>query len=79
MIESIRPGTYQKSVDLTPDDDITFNRTTGLYITTAGDLEVTYFDGTEDTWTAVPSNTILPMAVIKLKEATTATGIKALY
>ena len=78
-MESRREGTYQKSVTLTKSDETVFSKTAGIYVTGTGNLVVVYGDGSEDTWTAVPAKTLLPISIIQLKDATTATGVKALY
>jgi hypothetical protein len=79
VLNSTTQGSYAKSVAITKSDTTVFDLTKALYITGTGNVVVVYQDGSEDTFTAVPANTILPLSVIKVKEATSATGIKALY
>lgn len=70
---------YKKSISVTPSDVTVLSPTRGLYITGTGNLTVVYLDDTEDTFTAIPANTIMPLCVKQVKAATTATNIKALY
>lgn len=72
-------GPYQKSVEVTKSDATVLQPTKGLFITGTGNVVVTYVDGTDATWTGIADLTFLPIQVIKVKDATTATGIKALY
>jgi len=51
----------------------------GLYVGGAGDLVVTMAGGGDITFTAVPAGTILPIRVSKVKAATSATAIVAIY
>jgi hypothetical protein len=67
------------SNSVTPNDNQDLPNTAhGLYVTTGGDVEMVFADGTEDTWT-VPDNFLIPMIVKRVKaENTTASGIKAI-
>lgn len=65
---------------VTPNDSAGISAPFALYIGGAGDLRVTMIDGTDVTFTAVTSGSILPIRVNKVwSTSTTATGIVALY
>jgi hypothetical protein len=66
-----------KSKPVTP-SDTTVIAASSLYVTTGGTVIMVFDDDSEDTWT-VPSFFIIPLAVKKVKAASTATGIKAIY
>lgn len=55
------------------------NRGCNLYVGGTGTLVVTTIDGSEATFAAVPAGTILPVQVVKLKSASTATSVIALW
>lgn len=55
------------------------NRGCNLYVGGAGTLSVTTLDGSDVTFTAVPAGTVLPVQVVKLKSASTATLVIALW
>jgi hypothetical protein len=67
-------------LDVTPDDDndLTFGACRSLFVTSAGDVSLVDISGTTTVWT-VPAAFIIPVQVKRVLEASTATGIKALY
>ena len=64
---------------VTPSDSTILEITRGLYIGSTGDVVVTMADGDNVTFSAVPTGVVLPIQVSKVKAATTATLILALY
>lgn len=70
---------YTSALNVTPDDDVVIAQTRGIMASAAGDLVVVMADGTEVTFVSVVAGHIYPIAVIKVKKATDATGIVALY
>jgi len=59
--------------------DSTILNSVALYVGTGGNLTVTMADGGNDVvFKNVPSGTFLPIAVTKVKDATTATDILAI-
>jgi len=64
---------------VTPSDSTVLEITRGLYIGTGGDVSVIMADGDDVTFLAVPTGSILPVQVSKVKAATAATDILALY
>lgn len=50
----------------------------GLYVGTAGDLVITTLEGNDVTFKNVPAGAVLPIYVLKVKQATTAADIVAL-
>jgi hypothetical protein len=64
---------------ITPSDATILEITRGLYIGSTGDVIVTMADGDEVTFSAVPTGVVLPIQVLKVKAATTASLILALY
>lgn len=74
---SVAPG--QNAVAVTP-SDTTVVGCRALYIGGAGNVVVDFQDGNSNiTFSAVPVGTLLPIAALKVKAATTATLIVALY
>lgn len=64
----------------TLDDNAEIPVTRGLYIGTGGDISVTMADGQTLTFVSVPTGTILPIQVSKIRSTgTTADWIVALY
>jgi hypothetical protein len=62
------------------DSTVLAQPTRAVWVGGAGDLAVTYLDGTTDTLTAVPAGTLLPIRVTKvMATGTTATAISGLY
>lgn len=77
MSTESRPATGGAAV--TPSDSADITETRGLYIGTAGNLKVTFADGTTATLTSV-ANGVIPLKVKRVwATGTTATGITALY
>lgn len=68
-----------KAIAVTPSDSTEIRNTRALYIGTGGDVVVTMATGGDATFKNVPEGTILPVQVIKVKSATTASDIVALY
>lgn len=65
-------------VGVTPADDTDLTNASIIYVETAGDLEIVDAKGTTSV-VAVPDNFILPVVVVRVKDAnTTATGIWAI-
>lgn len=65
---------------VTPSDSTTFgSNTIGLFVGGAGDLTLTLPSGSDVTLQSVVAGTILPISFTKVKAATTATKIVALY
>lgn len=55
------------------------NRGCNIYVGGTGTLVVTTIDGEDVTFAAVPAGTVLPVQVIKVKAASTATSLVALW
>ena len=71
---------YRGGVAVTKSDDTVLAPTRGLYVGGAGDLTVDFADGTTNiVIKAPPVGSLLPISVVKVKAATTATLIVALY
>lgn len=71
---------YLNGISVTPDDNVILAPTRGLYIGGTGDLTVDFVNGEEDVVITAPViGTIIPISVVKVKAATTATLIVALY
>lgn len=70
----IGPGLRMSAV--TPSDSTEVNAR-GLYVGTSGDLAITGVDGATVTFKNVPSGTVLPIFVYKVRAATTAADIVA--
>lgn len=64
---------------VTPSDSTIIEITRGLFIGTTGDLTVTMADDHDAVFVNIASGTILPIQVSKVKAATTASDILALY
>jgi hypothetical protein len=67
-----------QAASVTPSDSTALRTTRGIYVGGGGTLVVTML-GVDSTFINVPSGTILPIQVQKVKLATTATFILALY
>lgn len=68
-----------KAVAVTKSDTTDLGRTRAVWVGGAGNLVVTMADGNDATFTAVPAGSWLGIQVQKVKNATTATNIVALY
>jgi hypothetical protein len=68
-----------KAVAVTKSDVTDLGRTRAVWVGGVGDLVVTMADGVDVTFTAVPAGSWLWIQVQKVKAATTATNIVALY
>ena len=64
---------------VTPSDSTELEITRGVFVGTTGDLTVTMADGHDAVFVNIASGTIVPIQVSKIKAATTATDILALY
>ena len=65
--------------NVVPNDGVTFKPTAGVFVGGAGNLVVTMADGGPDvTFSNVPAGRVVPIMVVKVKAATTATLIVAL-
>lgn len=62
-----------------PSDSTVLPPTLALYVGGAGNLTVTMVDGVDAVFTGLLANTILPVRVTKVKAATTATNITAMW
>lgn len=75
----VQSGPATNGVAVTP-SDTTIVGCRSLWVGGGGNLTVDFQDGgTNVVITAVPAGTLLPLAVNKVKAATTATNIVALY
>lgn len=71
---------FRGGVAVTPSDTELLAPTRGLWVGGAGNLTVDFADGTTDVLLTAPIvGTIYPVSVIRVKAATTATVIVALY
>jgi hypothetical protein len=78
MAISIAPATTARAV--TPSDSTTLGGCRALWVGGAGNLTLDFADGaTNILMSGVPAGTLLPTAVLRVKAATTATLIVALY
>ena len=65
---------------ITPSDSTVLSPTTrALWVGGAGDVAVTFIDGSTGTFQGVAAGTLLPCKVTKVMAATTATKILGLY
>lgn len=64
---------------VTPSDSTILEITRGLFIGTTGTVVVTMADGYDATFVNLASGSVLPIQVSKVKVATTASDILALY
>jgi len=67
------------AVAVTPSDSTVLEITRGLFIGTTGDAVVVMADGQTVTFVNLASGSILPVQVSKVKAATSAANIIALY
>lgn len=71
---------YRGGVAVTKSDATVIAPTRGIFVGGTGNLTVDFADGTIDVLITAPVvGTILPISVVKVKAATTATAIVALY
>lgn len=68
-----------KATAVTKSDSTVLDLTRALYVGSGGDIVVTMYNGSDATFVGVPTGTILPIQVTKVKAATTAASILALY
>lgn len=68
-----------KAAAVTKSDVTDLGRTRAIWVGGTGNLVATMADGTDVTFTAVPAGSWLWIQVQKVKAATTATNIVALY
>jgi hypothetical protein len=68
-----------KAAAVTKSDTTDLGRTRAVWVGGTGNLVVTMADGNDATFTAVPAGSWLWIQVQKVKNATTATNIVALY
>jgi hypothetical protein len=65
---------------VTPSDTTTLGGARALWVGGAGNLTLDFADGTTNVViTGVPAGTLLPIAPLRVKAATTATNVVALY
>lgn len=73
-------GPSGKGLPVTPSDTVTIGGARGVYVGGTGTLVCDFADGASNvTFTAVPTGTILPIAPLRIKAASTATLIIALF
>jgi hypothetical protein len=78
MAASISSATTARAV--TTSDTNTIGGCRGIYVGGAGNVVCDFADGqTNVTFTAVPAGTVLPIQPLRIKTASTATSIVALY
>ena len=75
--DSVHPAT--QAVAVTKSDTTQFKGTRGLWVGVSGSVVVTFLDGSDATFAGVLGGTLLPIQVFKVKAATTASSILALY
>lgn len=74
---STNPGAYAREVTKS---DSTIVESRGVYVGGAGDLVVEMeAEGNEVTFASVPAGTLLPIRVMRVKSATTATDVVVVY
>jgi hypothetical protein len=77
---SIRIGPAETARAVTPSDTTTIGGARALWVGGAGNLTLDFADGqTNVLFSGVPAGTLLPVAPLKVKAASTATLIVALY
>jgi hypothetical protein len=70
---------YTSGANITPDDDVIIATTKAVMVSATGDLAVEMEDGSQITITDAIVGKDYRIAVRKVLEATTATGVIALY
>jgi hypothetical protein len=77
---SVRIGPAETARAVTPSDTTTIGGTRALWVGGAGALTLDFADGqTGVVISGIPAGTLLPIAPLKVKAASTATLIVALY
>lgn len=81
MANTLDTSSAKKGVAVTPSDATILEGTRALWVGGLGDLAVRFAnaDKTTVTLTGVPAGTLLPVSVVQVMAATTATSITALY
>src|SRR3954469_15266566 len=69
----------EHAIAITPADQDLAHATRALYVGTGGDVAVRLLDGGTVTLANVPSGTLLPLRVIRVLPASTASGILGLW
>ena len=69
----------EHAVAVTPADQDLAQVTRALYVGVGGDLAVRMQDGGSATFVGIPSGTLLPLRVIRVLPASTASGIVGLW
>lgn len=64
---------------ITPSDSTILEITRGIYVGVSGDIVVEMADGQQVTFVGVPAGIILPIQVSKVRAATSASSLLALY
>jgi hypothetical protein len=77
---AIRGGPAETAKAVTPSDTTTIGGCRALWVGGAGNLTLDFPDGSNNVpIVGVPAGTLLPIAPLRVKVATTATSIVALY
>ena len=76
---AIDSGPGRDAAAVTPGDTTTIGGCRALYVGTAGNLTIDTATATNLVFKAIPAGTILPVAVLRVKAATTAADIVAIY
>lgn len=77
---SVDAGPARTAVAVTPSDTTTYGGCRALWVGGAGNLTLDFPDGsTNVVIQGVPAGTVIPVAPLRVKAATTATLIVALY
>jgi hypothetical protein len=77
MSISTEPGRTARAI--TPNDSATIGGVRGIFVGTAGNLTVDFTDVSDVVFKNVPSGTLLPIAPLRVKAATTAADIVGIY
>jgi hypothetical protein len=73
------PATSAVAVTADDDNDLARVPTRGIYVGSEGSLQVVMVDGQTTTFAGVTAGTLLPIAVVRILEASTASSLVALY
>jgi hypothetical protein len=76
---AIDSGPGRDAAAVTKSDTTTIGGCRALYVGMTGDLTIDTVSTTNIVFKAVPAGTILPVAVLRVKAATTAADIVAIY
>lgn len=76
---AVRIGPAEDGIAVTPSDTTTIGGCRALWVGGAGALTVDFPNHSNIVISAVPAGTLLPIAPLRVKAATTATLIVALY